>query len=46
MLKLKPLNDSEKLKIFYTIRYSFLSDKEIVPLNSNPDFALAKEMIT
>ena len=45
MLKIKPLSDADKIKIFKAIRFSFMTHDELLKLSMEPEFALGKEMI-
>ena len=45
MLKIKPLSDVDKTRIFKAVRFSYMTHDELLKLSMNPDFALGKEMI-
>ena len=45
MLKVKPLKDEDKLRIFRAIRWTYMSHEELLKLSMDPDFSLAKSMI-
>ena len=45
MLKIKPLTDADKIKIFKAVRFSFMTHDELLKLSMDPEFALGKEMI-
>lgn len=44
-LKIKPLTDEDKLRIFKSIRWTFMTHEELLKLSMDPDFTLAKSMI-
>ena len=45
MLRIKPLKDACKTKIFKAMRFSYMTHDELLKLSMDPDFALGKEMI-
>ena len=45
MLKVKPLKDEDKLRIFRAIRWTYMAHEELLKLSMDPDFSLAKSMI-
>ena len=44
-LKIKPLTEEDKLRIFKSIRWTFMTHEELLKLSMDPDFTLAKSMI-
>lgn len=44
-MKLSRLSKAQKKELFRTVRYSFLEHEELLSLNSNPNFELAKEYV-
>ena len=45
MLRIRPLTDADKHRIFKTIRFSFMTHDELLRLSGSPEFALGKELI-
>ena len=45
LLAIKPLTDACKIKIFKSIRFSYMTHDELLKLSMDPDFTLGKEMI-
>jgi hypothetical protein len=44
-VQLKRLSQNEKIELFKTVRYSFLSHENLISLTSNKTFELAKDFI-